>query len=92
MGIQQHEMSLSCLLGFMLRADKGCIRRVLLGMGVVPIAHDKDKDYGNGAGVKDGNHIEEDNDGDDAVRGKFLSSYLLWDAKQIRQQECGAVQ
>ncbi len=36
-GIQQHAMSLSCFLGFMQRADVGCMKRVLSGMGVVPI-------------------------------------------------------
>ncbi len=52
------------------------MRRELSGMGVMPIAHNKDKDNGNGRGGGGGNHIEDSNDGDDAVgKGELLSSY-----------------
>ncbi len=92
-GIQQHAMSLSCFLGFMLRADGGCTRRVLLGLGVVHISHNEGKDNGNGGGGGDGNHIEDGNEGDDVVeKGKLLSSYLSCGIKQICRQECGVVQ
>ena len=50
-GIQQHAMSLSCFLGFMLMATRCRMRRVLSGMGVVPITHDKDKNNGNKGGL-----------------------------------------
>jgi hypothetical protein len=66
-----HALSLSCFLGFMLRADGGPMRRVLSGMGVMPIAHDEDEDNGNEGGGGGGNHIKDNNDGDDAVgKGK----------------------
>ncbi len=41
-GIQQHAMFLFCFLGFMLRAEGGRMRRVLLGMWAMPITHDED--------------------------------------------------
>jgi len=70
-GIQQHAMSLSCFWGFMLGSNGGRMRRVLLGIGVVPIAHDEDEDNGTEGGGGGGNHIKDDNDGDDAVgKGK----------------------
>jgi hypothetical protein len=69
------------------------MKRVLSGIGVVPIAHDEDKDNDNGGGGGGGNHIEDDDNGDDAVgKGKLLSSYLLCDIKQICLQERGAAQ
>ncbi len=49
--IRQHAMSLSYFLGFMLRANGGRMWRVLSGMGVVPITHDKDKNNGNKGGL-----------------------------------------
>jgi hypothetical protein len=50
------------------------MRRVLSGMGFVPITHDEDKDNGNGGGG--GNQIEDNNDNKDAVRkGKSSSLY-----------------
>jgi hypothetical protein len=77
----------------MLRADGGCMRRVLSGMAVVPIAHNKAEDYGNGGRGGGGNHIEDNNNGDDVVgKGKLLSSYSSCNIEQIRQQECGVVQ
>ncbi len=58
----------------MLRANASRMRRVLLGMGVMLIAHDKDKDNGNGGRGGGGNHIEDNDGGDDAVgKGKLLS-------------------
>jgi hypothetical protein len=69
------------------------MRRVLPGMGVVPFVHDEDKDNGNGWGCEGGNHIENNNDGDDVVeKGKALSLFLTCKAKQIGRQECGVVQ
>jgi hypothetical protein len=69
------------------------MRRVLLGMGVVPIAHNKDKDNGNEGGGGGGNHIKDNDNGDGVVgKGKSLSSYLLCDVKQICWKEQGAFQ
>ncbi len=69
------------------------MRRVLSGMGVVPIAHDEDEDNGTEGGGGGGNHKEENNDGDDLDgKSKLLSSYSLCDVLQICQQERGEVQ
>jgi hypothetical protein len=66
------------------------MRRILSGMAVVPIAHDKDEDDDNGGRGGGGNHVEDDDNGDDAVsKGKSLSSYSSWDVKHIRRQEHG---
>jgi hypothetical protein len=66
-GIQQHAMSLSCFLGFMLMATRCRMRRVLSGMGVVPIAHEEEEDNDNGGWGGGGNHKEDNNDGDVAI-------------------------
>jgi hypothetical protein len=64
------------LFGIYAKGQQGHMRRELSGMGVMPIAHNKDKDNGNGRGGGGGNHIEDSNDGDDAVgKGELLSSY-----------------
>jgi hypothetical protein len=89
----------------MLRANRGQIRRVLLGMEVVFIAHDEDEDKGNRGGGGGGNHIEDNVDNDNAVRkGKSTSLYLSCNmlrvglsstippGKEICLQEHGAVQ
>ncbi len=77
------------------------MRRILLGMGVVPITHDKDKDNYNGSKRRGSNCKEDDDDNKNAVRkGKSLSSYLscnrlrvnLPPGKQIRPQDHGAIQ
>jgi hypothetical protein len=60
-GIQHHAMSLYCFLGCMLRADGGCKRGVLSGMGVMPITHDDEEDNGYGGGGGGGNCIEDAN-------------------------------
>jgi hypothetical protein len=43
-GTRRHAMSLSHILGYMLRVDGGRMRRVSSGMGFVPNAHDKDEE------------------------------------------------
>jgi hypothetical protein len=54
------------------------MRRVLPGMGVVPIAHDKNEDYGNGGGGGGGggDWIDDNDDDNNAVRRGKLLSYL----------------
>jgi hypothetical protein len=67
------------------------MRRVLLGIGIVPIAHDEDKDNCNGGGGGSCNCIEDDNDCDDAVgRGKSSSSYLSCGVRAVVPMNLGA--
>ncbi len=56
------------------------MKRVLSGMRVVPVTHDKDEDYGNGGTCGGGNCKEDDDNNDDGVRkGKSSSSYSSCD-------------
>jgi hypothetical protein len=79
---RQHAMSSYRILGYMLRANRGRMRRVLSGMGFVPNAHNKDKDNGNGGGG--GNQIEDDNNNEDAIeKGDLSLSYSLYNAPTV---------
>ncbi len=67
------------------------MRRVLTGMGAVPIAHNEDKDNSNGGESGGGNCIEDNNNNDDAVgKGKLSSLYSLCNVRAIRLMNLGA--
>jgi hypothetical protein len=67
------------------------MRRVLLGMGVMPVAHDMDKENGTGGGGGGGSCIEDNIKGDDAVgKGTLLSSYSLCNVCAVVPMNLGA--